>query len=532
MITLPRVAARIFGEPLAIDRGKLDVILTAIGPRLQGQPLPGDEDARAQRDALNVDADGIATIDISGTLVCKASGMDALSGLTSYADVAAEYSAALSDARVRGILLTLDSPGGEVLGMLELADLMYSARGRKPVCAAVDCAASAAYLLASCADRIVVSRTGITGSVGIIALHLDESAADAQAGLKYTAVYAGDRKNDGNPHEPLTPEARGGMQDRVDKVYEMFVDAVARNRGMGQQAVRDTQAAIYMGQDGVDKGLADEVGCFEDARCALLGCLGNAAAFAAKRRGVLVMPAIAVHHTATSKAAWDAGEAEKRLKAGEGAAYYRKEYAWQESGKEGTAKAHYKFPHHEVSADGDVEAANLKACQSIVAILNGGMGGADIPDADREGVYAHAAAHLRDAGEDAAPLKGSAAGAASPPKEGKMDVPEKAAPTAAEIDALVAQARTEGLAAAGEIADLCAIAGTPARIAEFLGAKKTVAQVRADLLKARADAEAGTQLQTAVLPGAKAPNGETPQGTAKPWKEVLKGLGFLKKEGN
>lgn len=270
MINLPRVAARIFGEPLAIERQKLDVIVTAVGPRLRGMPMDDDDEQEsAQRQPYTVSVDGIACIDISGTLVAKCSGMNAMSGLTSYADIACDFTAAMSDSAVRAILLHIDSPGGEVKGMFDLASLMNSMRGQKPVCAYVDCAASAAYLLASTAERIVVSSIGLTGSVGVIALHLDESKADEQAGLKYTAIFAGDRKDDGNPHEPLSPEARAGMQARIDTVYGMFISAVAGYRGMSEESVRKTQAAIYMGKDGVNVGFADMVGSPEDAYRAL-----------------------------------------------------------------------------------------------------------------------------------------------------------------------------------------------------------------------------------------------------------------------
>jgi signal peptide peptidase SppA len=191
--------------------------------------------------------------------------MDALSGLTSYGDIAAQFTAAMGDARVGAILLAIDSPGGEVQGMFELAEMMVEARGQKPICAAVNCAASAAYLLASTADAIVVSQTGIVGSIGIIALHLDQSGADEKAGLKYTAIFAGERKNDGNPHEPLSLEALAGMQGRIDKVYGMFVAGVAKNRGMSGVSIRNNQSQIYMGSDGVDAGLADAVGTMDDA---------------------------------------------------------------------------------------------------------------------------------------------------------------------------------------------------------------------------------------------------------------------------
>jgi len=117
------------------------------------------------------------------------------------------------------------------------------------------------------------------------------------------------------------------------------------------------------------------------------------------------MPAIKIKHTKTSDGPWSAEENVKRLKEGEAESYYRQMYAWQDPKGDPTVKGSYKFPNHEVDASGDIGAANVKACQSIIAILNGGMGGADIPDTDRQGVYNHAAGHLKDAGEEPAELK-------------------------------------------------------------------------------------------------------------------------------
>lgn len=117
------------------------------------------------------------------------------------------------------------------------------------------------------------------------------------------------------------------------------------------------------------------------------------------------MPAIAPHKTATTDKAWDAGANEKRLKADQSADYYKREYAWYDADADTTKKAAYKFPHHEVSADGEVGDANTRACSAVIGALNGGRGGTKIPSADRQGVYNHAAKHLKDAGKDVPELK-------------------------------------------------------------------------------------------------------------------------------
>jgi HK97 family phage prohead protease len=110
------------------------------------------------------------------------------------------------------------------------------------------------------------------------------------------------------------------------------------------------------------------------------------------------MPAIKIHHTKTSTSGWDGGANTKNLREGEAESYYRQMFAWQDPEADATIKGAYKFPHHEVNGSGDIGAANVKGCQSIISILNGGMGGAKIPSGDRKGVWDHAAAHLKDAG--------------------------------------------------------------------------------------------------------------------------------------
>jgi signal peptide peptidase SppA len=317
----------------------------------------------------------------------------------------------MADPMVSGILLAFDSPGGEVKGLFDLADSMSAEPRNKPMLAFVDQACSAAFMLASTADQIVISQVGEIGSVGVIALHRDVSARDEQDGLKYTAIYAGARKNDGNPHEPLTPGAKSEIQSRIDQIYEMFATAVAQNRGMSAAAVRKTEAAIFLGESGVEIGLADAVGSMDDA----VGMLASAI-----QKGERSLFASSAGAPANSTK-------EKHMEATSGA-----------------------------------------------------------------------------------------------PAETKQ-------PTAAEIEALVKQARDAGFAEASGIADLCAIAGTPARAAEFIGQRKSVDQVRKELLAARVEAEAGKELNSGVMPGAAdaaaaAASGPV-QGKAKPWREVLKGLG-------
>lgn len=268
---LPHLASRLFGTPLLVHRAKLDVILAVLGPRLGlGTPTATDVPsplaaAPAPRPSVP-GAVGIAVIPIHGTLVKRTLGLEAASGLTSYQDIGAMLDAALADPGVAGILLDVDSPGGEASGSFELARRVREAAAVKPVWAVADDAAfSAAYAIVSSADRLVVTETGGVGSIGVIALHIDQSVRDANEGYRYTAITAGRHKNDFSPHEPLTDTAKGELQAEVNRLYDLFVGHVAAMRGLPETAVRSTEAGLYFGPNAVAAGLADAVGTLDSA---------------------------------------------------------------------------------------------------------------------------------------------------------------------------------------------------------------------------------------------------------------------------
>lgn len=274
MTLLPHLAARLFGVPLAIHRPKLDVILAVLGPRVGLSDLaaaPGYTPPQRDNSATFGSQPGVAVIPIHGTLVRRTVGLEAESGLTSYAGLTAQLDAALGNPSVSAILLDIDSAGGESGGVFDLADRIRAVSQIKPVWAvANDMALSAAYALASAASRVFVSRTGGVGSIGVIAMHVDQSEKDAQDGIHYTAVFAGDRKNDLNPHAPISSEAHAFLKAEVNRIYGLFVETVARHRGIEASTVRDTEAGLFFGQAAVAMGLADAIGTFDDALTQLL----------------------------------------------------------------------------------------------------------------------------------------------------------------------------------------------------------------------------------------------------------------------
>jgi signal peptide peptidase SppA len=261
------LASRLFGTPLLIHRPKLDVILSVVGQRIGMADMPSMptmDMAVYQRPPAAAAPDGIAVIPIHGSLVKRSLGMEAASGLTSYGEIAAMMDAALADPQVSGILLDIDSPGGEASGSFELARRVREVAAMKPVWAvANDTAYSAAYAIAAGAQRLFVTETGGVGSIGVIALHVDQSVKDAKDGYRFTAVTAGAHKNDFSPHEPLSDGAKTELQGEVDRLYAIFTEHVAAMRGLDLEAVRATEAGLYFGSNAVAQGLADGIQTLE-----------------------------------------------------------------------------------------------------------------------------------------------------------------------------------------------------------------------------------------------------------------------------
>lgn len=272
----PHLAQRVFNTPLLMHPQKLDAIIAGIGQRLLGTPEPLTAVAAAAGTELAPEmfttqrgtrtergwrlVDGVAVVNAMGALVHR-TRLDADSTLLiGYNDLAADLEDAMAHPDVHAVLQVYDSPGGEVAGAFEYGQRVLDLRGRKPMVAIADgLAASAAYLGASAADEVVITSTGYAGSVGVVMRHVDLSRALANEGIQVTHIFAGAHKVDGNPYEPLPAAVRADLQADIEGLYSMFVQAVARHRGMGEQAVRDTRAAVFRGQAAIGAGLADRI---------------------------------------------------------------------------------------------------------------------------------------------------------------------------------------------------------------------------------------------------------------------------------
>jgi capsid assembly protease len=292
------IAARALNRPLLLEPAYSRFFFAALGSRLgfssltdvMGQTtlaanLPAqaagyvDEMDAAARGSYEIE-DGIAIIQVSGTLMHKSGYIGSQSGAMGYDWLEAQLEAAIDDPAVLGIMLDIDSGGGEVAGVEDIATKLSNSA--KPVWAhANEMAASAAYWLASAADRLVLSNTATVGSIGVLMAHTDYSEAMSAEGIKVTLIHAGAHKVDGNPYEALPDGVKADLQAEIDDLRTLFASTVAANRSAAANKaittaqVLDTEARMYRGQQAVDIGLADEVLSFDDAVAKFSSTLAN-----------------------------------------------------------------------------------------------------------------------------------------------------------------------------------------------------------------------------------------------------------------
>ncbi len=213
---------------------------------------------------------GVATIPVTGPLFRFANMFTEVSGATSIDALSADFQMALDSPRVNAIVLAIDSPGGEVDGVSEFAQMVFDARGMKPIVAHVDgLGASGAYWIASAADQIVASDTSLLGSIGVLTTLLDTSVADEMAGIRFIDIVSSQSPN--KTIDPNNKEDLARVQSVVDELADIFIMAVARNRSVSKKTVLSDfgQGHVLVGRSAVKAELADRVGKFEDVHSQL-----------------------------------------------------------------------------------------------------------------------------------------------------------------------------------------------------------------------------------------------------------------------
>lgn len=251
----------------AIDRQYLEERILPIAARTNEVTIEALEAYRARSldkaERASV-RDGVAILSVDGPLFRHANLMTDFSGATSYDVLRRDLQVALDNMSVRAILLSIDSPGGEVSGAGELAKAIRAAAEIKPVQAYIGgTGASAAYWLAAAASRIVIDDSANVGSIGVVGVIADSSERDAKSGIKRHQFVSSQ-----SPHKRpdlATEDGRGRIQGRVDALADVMIGQIADLRGVtSDKVVSDFgQGDVLIGKAAVAAGLADAIGTFE-----------------------------------------------------------------------------------------------------------------------------------------------------------------------------------------------------------------------------------------------------------------------------
>lgn len=264
-------------SPWAILPTKLAVLAEIVERHVAGEKLSAEEiEARIHGAARPSErrVNKVAVLPLFGTIFPRANLMTEMSGATSAEMFGKKFQELLKDPEVGAIVIDVNSPGGSVYGIEEVSNQIYEARGTKPIVAVSNhLMASAAYWIGTAADELVVTPSGDVGSIGVFMAHADYSAALQEDGIKISLISAGKYKVAGNPYEPLGEEARAVIQASVDEVYDAFVEAVARNRGIAPDAVRSGfgEGRVVGAREAVKEKMADRVDTLEGTINRLLG---------------------------------------------------------------------------------------------------------------------------------------------------------------------------------------------------------------------------------------------------------------------
>ena len=259
-----RVLSELYCKPCVIEPAMHKKICDIVDAHISGNmdnlaflDMPSQEPVKMEI------FEDIAVIPIHGVISKHVGNIEKSSGMADVDDIEAMIYEAMEDGAVNGILFDVNSPGGGITGVPELARLISQATDAMPTLAYTDeLMASAAMWLAAGCGSIYASQTAKVGSIGVYMAFLDQSRAMEMAGLKVELIKAGRLKGMGIPGTELTDEMRDMLQAEVDKVYGWFTSHVQANRYVGFESM---QGQAFFGEDAVARGLVDRIGSRSDA---------------------------------------------------------------------------------------------------------------------------------------------------------------------------------------------------------------------------------------------------------------------------
>ena len=248
------------GEPWAITEIALNNILTIASRQNESIEVVSAKLGRELDNTYVTEVrDGVAVIPVVGPLFRYANLFTAISGASSYEVLAKDFNSALENPDVHSVVLDIDSPGGEVNGCAEFANMIYESRGTKPIIAyASGDAASGAYWIASACDQIIASETSLLGSIGVVAVYRDSNDQNVLEIVSSQSPY--------KRLDPNSDDGKSRLQSRIDDLASVFIDSIAKHRGVDPPTVLKEFGGgdVFVGKNAIRSGLADDVGSLEN----------------------------------------------------------------------------------------------------------------------------------------------------------------------------------------------------------------------------------------------------------------------------
>lgn len=264
------ILSAFYAHPWAILPSKLEEVRAFLHLKAAGGDVDPEEIraiVAARRQTIGAELVGrTALVSVFGMLAQRVGGLEAASGGVGTEAIGATLDRLVADREVRSIVLVVDSPGGSVFGVQELADKIRAYRAEKKIIGIADSvAASAAYWLLAQTSEVNVTPGGQVGSVGVVAAHQDTSKAQEIAGVKTTYVSSSPHKTDGVPESPLTPEALAELQSKVNHYHSLFVAGLAKGRGVSESRVEKDFGGGRMltPKEALAAGMVDRVATLE-----------------------------------------------------------------------------------------------------------------------------------------------------------------------------------------------------------------------------------------------------------------------------
>lgn len=252
------IRAKVLSETWLATPDVMESITSLINTRVSGERISimdAEDDEPNQKMLEQVGS--VAVLNVSGVIGKRLSSMETMCGGVDVDAVRTAFDAANTDGNVSAIVLHVDSPGGAVTGVPELAAHITATKG-KPVVAYTDTLmASGGYWLASAADAIYSAETARVGSIGAIVQIVDESDALSRMGVKVHTFKSGAWKDLGNSTRSMTDDEKSYMQSRIDAIGSRFRDTVKVSRPLVDESALD--AKVYDGNEALMLRLVDGI---------------------------------------------------------------------------------------------------------------------------------------------------------------------------------------------------------------------------------------------------------------------------------